>query len=166
MNILIHIYNLLTNLFPSRFHKFRRFMLVKSGCKIATGVAINYDIRVAGNAIEIMENTWLSMGTRLISSYNWNERIQIGRNCDIGPCVLIQTGTHEIGSEDRRAGRGKCLPITIGDGTWIGARATILGGSNIGKGCVVGAGSLVLPGDYPDNTLLVGIPAKIKRVLT
>ena len=128
-------------------------------------MAINYDIRVAGNAIEIMENTWLSIGTRLISSYNWNERIQIGRNCDIGPCVLIQTGTHKIGSEDRRAGRGKCLPITIGDGKWIGARATILGGANIGKGCVIGAGSLVLPGDYPENSLLVGAPAKVKRIL-
>ena len=163
MNLLTHTYNIITNLLPSRSHKFRKFILNASGCRIASGVAINYDVKVAGNAIEIKENTWLSIGSRLVASYNWNERIKIGRNCDIGPFVVIQTGTHEIGSKQRRAGKGKCLPITVGDGTWIGARATIMGGANIGKGCIVGAGSLVLPGNYPDNTLLVGVPAKVKR---
>lgn len=165
MNFLIHIYNLLTNLFPSRCHTIRRFMLVACGCKVAKGVSINYDIKIAGNAIEIKEDTWLSIGTRLISSFNWDEKIVIGQKCDIGPFVVIQTGTHEIGDSDRRAGKGKCLPIGIGDGTWIGARATILGGVNIGKGCVIGAGSVVLPGDYPDNSLLAGVPAKVKRTL-
>lgn len=165
MSILIHIYNLLTNLFPSRCHKIRKLILNASGCKISSGVAINYDIKVAGNAIEILENTWLSMGSCLISSYNWNERIQIGKNCDIGPYVLIQTGTHEIGDKTRRAGVGKCLPVTVGEGTWVGARATILGGAIIGKDSIVGAGSLVLPGEYPENSLLVGVPAKVKRRL-
>jgi maltose O-acetyltransferase len=165
MNLLTHTYNLLTNLFPSRSHRIRIFILNASGCKIASGVAINYDIKVAGNAIEIQENTWLSIGSRLVSSYNWNERIKIGRNCDIGPFVVFQTGTHVIGNSERRAGKGKSLPITIGDGTWVGARATILGGVNIGEGCVVGACSLVLPGDYPKNSLLVGVPAKVIRKL-
>lgn len=165
MNLLTHTYNLLTNLFPSRSHKVRKLILKASGCKIASGVAINYDIKVAGNAIEIQENTWLSIGSRLVSSYNWNERIKIGKNCDIGPFVVIQTGTHEIGNSERRAGKGKCLPVTIGEGTWVGARATILGGANIGNGCVIGAGSLVLPGNYPENSLLVGVPAKVKRIL-
>jgi len=136
-----------------------------SGCKISKSVAINYDIKVAGNAIEIQENTWLSIGSRLVSSYNWNERIKIGKNCDIGPFVIIQTGTHEIGNSERRAGLGKSLPVKIGDGTWIGARATILGGANIGCGSIIGAGSLVLPGEYPENALLVGVPAKVKRIL-
>ena len=165
MNFLTHTYNLLTNLFPSRSHKIRRTLLNASGCKIAPGVALNYDIKVAGNAIEINENTWLSIGTRIVSSYDWNEKITIGKNCDIGPFVVIQTGTHEIGSPERRAGKGKCLPISIGDGTWVGARATILGGAIIGNGCIIGAGSLVLPGVYQNNSLLVGVPAKVKRVL-
>ncbi len=165
MNILTHTYNLLTNLFPSRSHKVRRLLLNASGCKIAYGVAINYDIKVAGNAIEICDATWLSIGSRLVSSYSWDERIKIGKNCDIGPFVIIQTGTHVIGSSERRAGKGMCLPITIGDGTWVGTRTTILGGANIGKGCVIGAGSLVLPGNYPDNTLILGVPAKVKRTL-
>ena len=165
MNVLTHMFNLLTNIFPSRSHGIRRFLLNMSGCKVSHGVAINYDIKIAGNAIEIGENTWLSIGSRLVSSYNWSEKIVIGKNCDIGPFVVIQTGTHDIGNMERRAGKGKNSPINIGDGTWIGSRATIMGGATVGKGCVIGAGSLVLPGDYPDNSLLVGVPAKIKRNL-
>lgn len=165
MNSLTHLYNLTASILPSRCHGIRRWLLNISGCKIGLGVSMNYDIKIAGNAIEIGDNTWLSIGSRLVASYNSNERIKIGKNCDIGPFVIIQTGTHDIGSSERRAGKGKCLPITIGDGTWVGANATILGGANIGKGCVLGAGCLVLKGDYPDNSLLVGIPAKVKRLL-
>lgn len=51
-------------------------------------------------------------------------------------------------------------PISIGDNVWIGANSTVLKGANIGSNSIVAAHSVVLAGQYPDNSLLVGVPAK------
>ena len=51
--------------------------------------------------------------------------------------------------------------IIIGDDCWIGAKATILDGARIGNGCIVAAGAVVTKGEYPDYSILGGVPAKI-----
>lgn len=53
-------------------------------------------------------------------------------------------------------------PITIDKGAWLGARAIILKGVNIGEGAIVGAGSVVTK-DVPDWTVVAGNPARIVR---
>lgn len=90
--------------------------------------------------------------------------IEVGDDCDIAPAVVFITGTHEIGSTRRRAGVGKALPIKVGAGTWIGARALIMPGVTIGEGCIVAAGSVVT-GNVPANALVAGIPATVKKEL-
>lgn len=97
-------------------------------------------------------------------SVHGNGNVVIGDNCDIAPEVTFLTGTHDIGDSTRRAGKGACLQTRVGRGTWIGARSTILPGITIGKGCVIAAGSVVTQ-DVPDNVLVAGVPAKIKRKL-
>ncbi|MEE1084340.1 MAG: DapH/DapD/GlmU-related protein [Paludibacteraceae bacterium] len=72
--------------------------------------------------------------------------------------------SHVIGDETKRAGRGTYGNIIIGDGTWIGARSTILSGVSVGKGCIIAAGSIVNK-DVPDNTMVGGVPAKIIKRL-
>jgi carbonic anhydrase/acetyltransferase-like protein (isoleucine patch superfamily) len=53
---------------------------------------------------------------------------------------------------------------TVGDGSLIGIQAVILNGAKIGKGCLVGAGALVTEGkEFPDNSLIIGAPAKVVR---
>ena len=54
----------------------------------------------------------------------------------------------------------KFAPITIGDHTFIGYGAYILSGVNIGKRCVIGAGSVVTK-SVPDGTVVAGVPAKV-----
>ncbi|MCA2013573.1 gamma carbonic anhydrase family protein [Pararhodobacter sp. CCB-MM2] len=55
---------------------------------------------------------------------------------------------------------------TIGDNCLIGMGATILNNARIGKNCIVGANALVTEGkDFPDNSLIVGAPAKAIRQL-
>jgi len=49
--------------------------------------------------------------------------------------------------------------VEIGEGAWIGENACIIGAS-IGKGCVIGANSVVTK-DIPDYCVAVGAPAKI-----
>jgi acetyltransferase-like isoleucine patch superfamily enzyme len=63
---------------------------------------------------------------------------------------------------DMRAFPGKC--ITIGDDVWIGANVIILKGAHIGNGSVVAAGAVVCSGRYPDNALLAGNPAGVRRI--
>lgn len=52
------------------------------------------------------------------------------------------------------------LPIIIGDNVWVGANSSILKGAHIGANSIVAAHSVVLAGTYPDNSILVGVPAK------
>jgi carbonic anhydrase/acetyltransferase-like protein (isoleucine patch superfamily) len=55
---------------------------------------------------------------------------------------------------------------TIGDGALIGIQAVVLNHARIGKNCIVGAGSVVPEGkEYPDNSLIIGSPAKVVRTL-
>jgi carbonic anhydrase/acetyltransferase-like protein (isoleucine patch superfamily) len=54
----------------------------------------------------------------------------------------------------------------IGDNSLIGMGATILNHVKIGKNCLVGANALVTEGkEFPDNSLIVGSPAKVVRTL-
>ncbi|MDU1953155.1 acyltransferase [Atlantibacter hermannii] len=63
---------------------------------------------------------------------------------------------------DVETGKRINLPtgITIGNHVWIGAKATILGGTDIGEGSVVGYGSIV-KGVFPNNCVLAGAPARL-----
>lgn len=51
-------------------------------------------------------------------------------------------------------------PIYIGEDSFIGARVSLLPGTEIGKNCIIGAGSVV-KGKIPDNSIVIGNPAKI-----
>lgn len=54
----------------------------------------------------------------------------------------------------------------IGDNSLIGMNATVLDGAKIGKNCIVGAGALVTEHkEFPDNSLIIGVPAKAVRTL-
>lgn len=84
--------------------------------------------------------------------------IEIGEGVFIGPNAIISTYPLKVnGLSSAKAGK-----ITIGDAAWIGANAIILPGVRIGRNAIVGAGALVLD-DVPDNTVVTGKPAKIRR---
>ena len=68
------------------------------------------------------------------------------------------------GGGTRRAGQSITKPIVIGEGSWIGADTYILPGVTIGKGCIIGAGSLVVK-DCLDNCIYIGRPARLIRKL-
>ena len=90
--------------------------------------------------------------------------IFIGENCNIATNVHFINETHEIGSRERRAGKGFSQPIYVGDGSWIGADCIIMPGVHIGDGCVIGAGSLVL-NDTQEDSVYVGRPARRIKAL-
>ena len=94
----------------------------------------------------------------------WGEPITLGRDVYVGAETMFWTGTHDIGPPERRCGRGFARPIVIGDGCWLGARVTVLGGVEIGAGSVIAAGALVNK-SVPPNELWGGVPARLIRAL-
>lgn len=52
--------------------------------------------------------------------------------------------------------------IYIGDHVWLGIDSTVLGGSRIGEGSVVGTKALV-KGEFPNNCIVAGVPARVIR---
>lgn len=73
---------------------------------------------------------------------------------------VMDTSSHGMEGRDPKA-----APVTIGDGTWVGARAIVLPGVSIGRRVVVGAGAVVTR-DVPDEVLVAGNPARVVRSLT
>lgn len=133
------------------------------------GLDISPRVRICSSAkfmtlsqIIIGEGTWIGHEFLAVGG---KAKIDIGKECDIAPRVTFATGTHELDLEGTRiAGAGSSNEIKIGDGTWICTNVTILGGSSIGRKCVIAAGSTVR-GHFPNNVLIGGVPAKIIRQL-
>jgi maltose O-acetyltransferase len=83
--------------------------------------------------------------------------IRIGAGTYVGPRVALLTTNHigaSLASEFK--------PVTIGQGVWIGAGATVVPGVTIGDGAVVGAGAVVTK-DVPAGARVAGVPAKPMR---
>ncbi len=82
----------------------------------------------------------------------------------LGSHVSVLNGGEQHGIERLdipiREQPGKLIPITIGRDTWIGDRALIL--ADVGKHCVIGAGSIVTK-PIPDHAIAVGAPARVIR---
>jgi acetyltransferase-like isoleucine patch superfamily enzyme len=86
--------------------------------------------------------------------------IFIGDRVYIGHEVMILTSSHKLGPSFHRAGIDNLLPVRIGDGAWICARATLLPGVTVGAGAVVSAGAVVNK-DVPPNSIVSGSPARV-----
>jgi len=99
-----------------------------------------------------------------------NEPITIGANSNIQEhCVLhVDPGfALTIGAGCTIGHKVMLHGCTIGDGSLIGMGATVLNGARIGRNCLIGAGALVTEGiEIPNGSLVVGMPAKVKRPLT
>lgn len=146
----------------TRFFSLKRRLYTFCGLQIGKGVRIASSARFTGHgACSVGDGTWVGLRAMIISSC----KVEIGANVDIGPCVYIGTGTHEIDRVGvRSAGACMSLPVTIGDGVWIGANATILPGVKIGRKAVIAAGSVVV-GEVSARTVVAGVPAVVKRNL-
>lgn len=147
---------------PTRGFGLRAVVFRWAGLQIAQGVKIVGGARFHYSNICIGENTWIGDGCHFYT--NATARINIGKNVDFGPQCLISTGSHHLGPAKHRAGTNYARSIIIGDGTWIGMGCIILDGTVIGQGSVVGAGAVVR-GQFPDNVLLGGVPARIIKTL-
>jgi acetyltransferase-like isoleucine patch superfamily enzyme len=91
--------------------------------------------------------------------------IQIGRGVMIAPnCALY---SYDHGVAPNRPIREQPLEtkggIVIGDEAWLAVGVTVLSGVRIGKGAVIGAGSVVTK-DVPDDAIAAGVPACVVKM--
>jgi acetyltransferase-like isoleucine patch superfamily enzyme len=110
-------------------------------------------LRTSGKKVSIGEGTVINHDCLIYTTGG----LSIGKSVSISDGVWLLTGTHDMHDPlfpDRYA------PITIGDYAWIGARATILAGVNIGEGAVVMAGAVVTR-DVDPHEVVGGVPARV-----
>lgn len=111
-----------------------------------TSVWFNVTIRADNAPITIGHGSNIQEGCVLHTDPGY--ALSIGRNVTVGHQAMLH------GCE-------------IGDGSLIGIQAVVLNGAKIGKHCLVGAGALVTEGKtFPDNSLIIGSPAKVARALS
>lgn len=129
-------------------NRWRTLILRLFGATVGESAFIRHDVRIMWPwKLSIGSNCWLGEGLRVINL----EQVTIGNDVCISQEVMLCTGSHD----HRKANFPyQNEPIVISDGAWIGARATVLPGANIGRCAVVAAGELVR-GDVPELKMQV-----------
>ena len=152
--------NHLVDMFPSSWFRARNMVLKFMSIRIGNKSKVNIGFRVYGpGSVVIGDETWIGPNCHIYTTDGYG--VEIGSKCDIAPEVVFISGTHEIGTDERRAGTGKAHSILIGDGTWICTRSTICSES-IGKGNIIASGAVVLQ-NTDKSVLVAGVPAQVKK---
>jgi acetyltransferase-like isoleucine patch superfamily enzyme len=92
------------------------------------------------------------------------QRIDIGDDVTFGPDVYVTDHNHRYDDPETPVSRQwvDADPVTIGNGSWLGAKSVILPGTTLGENVAIAAGSVVR-GEIPDNAVAAGVPAKVIR---
>ena len=150
--------------------------VLRSGCTIYGGCRFGNNVMIGHNTV-IMEKTVISDNTYIGGLVNCEGNSKIGSNCginaqshitkftEIGNYVFLGPMVCTVNDWDmryKREGHGKNLAgPKIKDGVRIGAMATILPNIELGKNCIVGAGSTVTK-NVIENEIVFGSPAEHK----
>lgn len=115
------------------------------------GVSFNPKI-ILKNGVSIQQRCHITAAGELI----------IGENSIISFDVMIQDTDHEYKNIDTPVAEQPLIvtKTVIGKNCFIGSGAKLQAGTILGNNCVVGANSVVR-GEYPDYSVIVGIPARI-----
>jgi acetyltransferase-like isoleucine patch superfamily enzyme len=116
-----------------------------------------YDTSIVIGDVKVGRSTWVGPFTVLDGTGG----LRIGDFCSISSGAQIYT--HDSVKWALSGGKSDytCAPVVIKDRCYIGPDAIISKGVTIGRCCVIGAHSLVTK-DIPDNSIVFGIPSRIK----
>ena len=133
---------------------------------IGKNVIIQYNTWLAALPLTGLKscNLFIGDGSR-IGNFNHiyaTSEIKIGNKVLTADKVFISDNTHtyeDITTSITQQPIKQLKKVIIGDGAWLGENVCVLGAS-VGKGCVIGANSVVTK-DIPDYSVAVGTPAAI-----
>jgi putative colanic acid biosynthesis acetyltransferase WcaF len=116
------------------FYGIKRIALRLWGAKVGRNVIIKPRVNIKYPwKLSIGDHTWIGEGVWIDNLDN----ITIGKNCCLSQGVMLLCGNHRY---DLTTFDLFTQPITIADGSWIGAKSTILPGTQIGEHAVIQAG--------------------------
>lgn len=127
----------------------RRGLSVGRHCGLYIGTMFNL-----GPAAEMTVGNYTILGGIVVST---NGRVDIGSHALISYEVVLAADAYSVPPAEADTSDA---PITVGDDAWIGARAVLLGGAQIGRGTIVGACSVVA-GTVADYAIVAGNPARV-----
>ncbi len=138
------------------FSGLRVWLLRRFGARLGSGVVVKVGVNVKypwhlviGNDTWIGEDCWIDCLTT----------VRIGSDCCVSQGAYLCTGNHDW--SDPAFGL-LIAPVTMEDGSWVGARSILTPGSVLGEGAVAGAGS-VISGKVPPYEVFAGNPAVFVR---
>jgi acetyltransferase-like isoleucine patch superfamily enzyme len=141
--------------------------LMRHGVKLGDHVRIGPYSILAGAPISHL-GEGIAMGANsAVDAYSFIGSagpVTIGENVIMGQHVCFHPENHNFDRTDipiKLQGTVR-QGITIEDDVWVGANVTFLDGAHVGRGCIIGAGSLVR-GSIPPYSVAVGTPARIIR---
>ena len=106
----------------------------------------------------------LGRGSVILQNVTISSDVEIGNHVIILPNSVINH--HDIIKDFTIVASGVCMSggVTVGESCYLGTNSSVIGNVTIEKLCLVGMGSTVI-GDIPENSVVVGSPAKISRKL-
>jgi len=112
-----------------------------------------------GHSLFIGDNTYIGPFAKIGAA----AKVTIGRQCQFGPSLTLIAEEHDFDRGDLIINQGVSRAgISIGDDCWFGTGVTVLDGVTVGRGCVIGANSLVTK-DIADFSIAIGSPARVIR---
>lgn len=158
---------------------------IGDGTVIGDGCVLDARNPTLGTVLELGSDVMLSHGVVLSCK---NGRIRIGDRCGFGPYTVIQSAhDNAVTIGDDVIGGSHCfvtgsgnyntdrldIPISkqgtlktegthIGNGVWLGARASAVGGVTIGRDSIIGTGAVVTR-SLDRRSVAVGVPARVIR---
>lgn len=153
-----------------------RGVRIQSGCSISLNTQLGYGVRILKNSrisnCRIGSFTYVGVDSKL-------SNVEVGSFCSIAQEVIIGLGAHPTdfvstypGFYSEFASGATFFGTThnfseqksskIGADVWIGARAIVLGGVEVGTGAIIATASVVTK-DVPPYSIVAGIPAKVIR---
>ncbi len=142
--------------------------IVDAGARIGAGTRVWHFCHVMAGA-RIGEACTLGQNVFVASTARIGDRVKIQNNVSIydgveleddvfcGPSCVFTNVSHPRAAVSRKHAFERTL---IKTGATIGANATIVCGSVIGRWSMVGAGAVVARGEVLDHALVVGVPAR------
>ncbi len=135
-------------------HALRRVAYSRAGLVMGSGSSIHRGVRFDGTGNFVMgNNSVINRGCRLDN----RAMVTIGSNVSISEEVIVLTADHDPVDRDFS---GRERPVQIDDYVFVGTRATILPGVNLGHGAVVAAGAVVTRSVEPFS-IVAGVPARV-----
>lgn len=111
----------------------------------------------------IIVGSYVTAGERFLAIGSKHSPVTIGNDCMFSHDVtILSTSGHSIFDlvKQENVANKKEKYVQIGDHVWLGKSAIVLYNSNIRKGCIVGAGSVV-KGEFDENCVIAGNLAKV-----